>query len=90
MVEIELYPTLNHCIETTARKEYQRLVQEYLDGKGTPDFQERADLLRSFLESADFRKLRQQSEAELLQGKKVTFTLYRDGDETKCHMSVDY
>jgi hypothetical protein len=88
MVEIELHPTLDHCIETTARKEYQRLVQEYLDERGAPDFQERADLLRSFLESADFRKLRRESEAELLQGKKVTFTLYRDGNETKYRMAV--
>jgi len=89
-MEIELHPTLDHCIETAARKEHQRLVQGYLAGKGSPDFEQKIDLLRAFLESADFRKLRQESEAELLQGKKVTFTLCRDGDETKYHMSVDY
>ncbi|MBM3150184.1 MAG: hypothetical protein FJ008_03030 [Chloroflexi bacterium] len=88
MVQIQLIPTLDHCIETTARKEYQRLVQEYLAGKGTADFEEKAELLRTFLESADFRKLRRESEAELLQGKKVIFTLYREGNETKYNMTV--
>ena len=78
MVQIKLIPNLDHCIESTARKEYQRLIQEYLAGKGTPDFEQKADLLRTFLETADFRKLRKESEAELLQERKVTFILRMD------------
>ena len=71
MIKIELTPNLEHCIETTARKEHQRLMLEYLGGKGPADFEDRVELLRTFLETADFRKLRKESEAELLQEKKV-------------------
>ena len=89
MVQIELIPNMEHCIETTARKEYQRLMLEYLGGKGAPDFEDKIDLLRMFLETSDFRKLRKESEAELLQGKKVKFILQLDKADFSYHMVVD-
>jgi len=79
MVQIELIPDLSHCIETVARKEFENLARSYLQaGKGGAEFGEKLELLRSFLESADFRKLRQQSEEYLLKGQKIKFILYRE------------
>ena len=88
MVEIELVPDLSHCIETAARKEYQNLVRSYLQaGKGDSEFEEKAELLRSFLESADFRTLRKESEAYLLKGQNIKFILYRQEGETKYRLA---
>jgi len=42
MVQIELIPDLSHCIETTARREYQNLVRSYFQaGKVDAEFEER-------------------------------------------------
>ena len=90
MIKIELIPNLEHCVETTARKEYQRLMQEYLAGKGSDDSEEKVDLLRTFLETADFRKLRQESEAELLKGKAVKFILRLVEGETSYNMLIQH
>jgi len=79
MVQIELVPDLSHCIETVARKEYENLARSYLQaGKGDSELGERIELLRSFLELADFKKLRQQSEVYLLKGQKIKFILYQE------------
>ena len=90
MIEIELIPNLEHCVETIARKEYQRLMQEYLAGKGSDDFEEKVDMLRTFLETADFRKLRQESEAELLKGRAVKFALRLVEGETSYNMLIQH
>ena len=87
MVQIELIPDLSHCIETVARKEYENLASGYLEaGKGGSEFEEKIEMLRGFLESADFRKLRQQSEEYLLKGQKIKFILYRERGKAKHKM----
>jgi predicted ArsR family transcriptional regulator len=87
MDHIELVPDLSHCIETVARKEYENLARTYLQAdKGDSELEEKIELLRSFLESADFRKLRKQSEGYLLKGQKVKFILYRGCGEAKYKM----
>jgi hypothetical protein len=87
MGQIELVPDLSHCIETVARKEYENLARSYLQaGKGDSEFEEKVELLRSFLESADFRKLRKQSEGYLLKGQKIRFILYRERGKAKYKM----
>jgi hypothetical protein len=87
MVQIELVPDLSHCIETVARKEYENLARRYLQaGEGDSELGERIELLRSFLESADFRKLRKQSEGYLLKGQKVKFIVYREHGKAKYRM----
>jgi hypothetical protein len=88
-VQIELIPTLDHCIESTAKKEYHRLTLEYLGGKGPADFEDKVDLLRTFLETSDFRQLRKESEAELLKEKTVKFILRMDKGEFTYQMVVD-
>ena len=62
MHTLELYPTLEHCIETTARLEFTRLAADCLN-KGGVDTESEANIaiLRDFLETADFGALRQES-----------------------------
>jgi len=76
MDDIELVPSLSHCIETTAREEFWNLVNQYMEG-GQEDtkLEDRIELLKAFLESVDFKKLRSDSERHLVQGKKVRFAI---------------
>ena len=84
MVQIELAPDLSHCIETVAKREYQNLARSYFQaGEGDSEFKEKVEILRTFLESADFRKLRKESEEYLLKGQSIKFILYREEGETK-------
>ena len=86
---VELAPTLDHCIEATAREEYWSSVGRYLEGgHGDKTLEAKIELLRAFLESADFRKLRSQSERYLIQGTSVAFTIWCKGDELTCEMLV--
>jgi hypothetical protein len=73
---IELFPSLSHCIETTAREEFWNSVNQYMEG-GQEDkkLEGRIELLKDFLESMDFKKLRSQSEKHLIEGKKVKFVI---------------
>lgn len=75
MVEIELVPDLSHCIETVAKKEHKRVLNKLLSGTLDEGIKERAELLRKFLETADFSRLRQESEPYLIQGNKVKFMI---------------
>jgi hypothetical protein len=88
MYQIELVPDLSHCIETVARREYENLARSHLQaGKGDSEFGEKIELLRSFLESADFRELRKQSEGSLLKGQKIKFILYLKCGKAKYKMT---
>lgn len=85
-MEIELFPDLSHCIETVARKEYDDGARRLLAGASDTALEERLSLLRDFLETADFRELRRQSEGYLLQGRKVKFVLYREQGQLRYRM----
>jgi len=76
MMEIKLKPTLSHCIETVAKREYERVLSILLkrDQEDTR-LAEELELLRLFLESADFGRLRGLSEDLLIDGRNVEFTL---------------
>jgi hypothetical protein len=87
---IELIPTLSHCVETVAKREYWKNVDEYLrNKKSNRKLEERIELLRSFLESADFVTLRRRSEKHLVGGKWVKFTLSIEDGKQRCEMSVE-
>jgi hypothetical protein len=74
---IELIPSLSHCIETTARQEYWNSVNQYMEsGREDKKLEEKIEVLKAFLESVDFRKLRSQSEKHLMQGKQVKFVIH--------------
>jgi len=74
---IELEPNLSNCIETLAKREYEKALSTILRA-GTEDeeLSERLEVLRLFLESTDFGALRSRYEKYLEEGKKVKFRVY--------------
>lgn len=76
MMEIKLEPSLTHCIETTAKREYERVLGRLLKGKEEDSqLAEELELLRTFLESADFGELRSHCDDSLTAGKRVEVRL---------------
>ena len=56
MLKIELVPDLSNCIETVAKREYSEIVRQLLAiVEGNKELYERAELLRSFLETRTSR-----------------------------------
>jgi hypothetical protein len=89
MTTIELFPTLEHCIETTSKMEFNRLTGRYLDmGKENTEIETKLELLRDFLEIADFRSLRQESSFYLIVGEKVKFVITDKDDTLTYRMEV--
>jgi len=74
---VELFPSLSHCIETTAREEFWNSVNSYMgSGQKDDELEEKVELLKAFLESMDFKKLRSESEKHLIEGKMVKFLIH--------------
>ena len=86
---IELKLELDACIETKARREYNRILSELLEKGEEKEFAERLDILRLFLESADFNRLRSESEKHLVAGKTVMFILYLEKGKPRYEMKVN-
>jgi hypothetical protein len=85
MTEVELVPDLCNCIETVAKARYQEIVQGLMSSGEMGDTAKASmEVLRLFLVGADFRRLRAESEAYLLQGKRVTFVIRAQ------HRKVEY
>ncbi|MBN1190899.1 MAG: hypothetical protein JXA46_14180 [Dehalococcoidales bacterium] len=84
MLIIELVPDLDHCIETVAKKKHSELSSTLLE-KETCDaeIEAKLEILRIFLETVDFQKLRAEYEPYLVEGKKVRFIVYSAGNITK-------
>jgi hypothetical protein len=77
MQQIELIPDLSHCIETVARREYHKTVEKLLNTtEPGNELQEKAETLRLFLQTANFKRLRTESERYLASGRKVKFVVY--------------
>ena len=72
---IELLPDLEHCVQTRAKQEYATAMSQIMSGDSSPELEPRLELLKAFLEEADFGRLRRESEAHLTQGRKVKFVL---------------
>jgi len=75
MMEVKLEPNLSHCIETVAKRRYEKVLSLILGGKQEDSLMDELELLRLFLESADFRRLRSRCEESLLAGKRVEVIL---------------
>jgi hypothetical protein len=92
MLQREFVPDIDHCIETLTRREYSRIVGQLLSsGKGKRKFSEntqKAELPRNFLETADFKKLRAESERHLVEGRYVKFVVYAEGGVPKYEMRI--
>lgn len=85
---IELEPSLEACVETQARREYNRIAGELLRKGDEGNLAGKLEVLRLFLESADFKKLRSESEKHLAEGRKVRFEVYLDRGKPKYEMKV--
>lgn len=76
MVYVELEPELSACVETKAKRRYEQ-IQSGLLGRGEEgEAGERLEILRLFLETTDFSKLRNEYEKHLVKGRRVKFILY--------------
>ena len=75
LTRIELVPDLSHCVQTRAKQEYAATMSKIMSGDESPGLDDRLELLKAFLEKADFSRLRRESEEHLMQGRKVKFIL---------------
>ncbi len=88
VTRIELAPDLEHCVQTRARQEHAAAMSRILAGDESGDLQQRLELLKAFLEEADFNRLRRESEEHLLQGRRVKFVLSGPPGEWNVQMAV--
>ena len=83
ITQIELLPGLSHCVETCAKQKYAATMSRILSGDQSHGLEERLELLKTFLQKADFSRLRRESEEHLTQGRKVRFVLSRSAGHSK-------
>ena len=89
MKEIEFEPDLSHCIQTLAKVEYDRIMSQLIEiGDDDSELGERLEILKVFLESTDFSRLRSEYEPYLIEGKRVTFRLCQGKGETEYRMEI--
>jgi hypothetical protein len=75
-------------VETQAKRQYNQLVRQLLEKDADTELTEKAEILRLFLESADFNKLRAESEKHLVEGRKVRFIVHLDRGQPRYEMRV--
>jgi hypothetical protein len=89
MLKIELIPDFTHCIETVARREYADVSKQLLTpGRANKGLREKLEILRLFLETANFRKLRCECEEQMMEGRSVHFVIYLENSVPKYEMQV--
>jgi len=89
MLKVELVPDLTHCIETVAKKEHASLLKRLLTpGEVNKELEEKLEILRVFLERADFKRLRAESERQFVEGRRVKVTVYLDNGMPAHEMHV--
>jgi len=89
MRTIELFPDLSHCIETVARQEHEEAARKLLAAdRPDEELAWKAETLRLFLETADLRKLRAESEKQLLEGRRVRFRISAKDGAAKYEMDI--
>ena len=72
---MELEPELDACVQTQAKRQYEQLMSEILEKGEKGEAVAKFELLRLFLESTDFTRLRGEYEKHLTAGNKVKFTI---------------
>jgi hypothetical protein len=87
-VEIKLPVTLEHCVEAAVREAYHERLSVCLGGED-PVALAACDTLARFAETADFPALRRLSEPHLLDGKRVCFVIFKQGDEVVYRLETD-
>ena len=90
MMLIEFKPTLSQCIETLAKREYRESLQSYMAStENSKALAEKIELLRLFLETADFSKLRAESEKWLSEGRGTKFILSLENGKPKTKLILE-
>ena len=87
-MHIELEPELDACVETQAKRLYNQTLSKLLKVGKNKELEGKLELLKLFLESADFSKLRSESEPHLVEGKKVIFILHLKEGKPEYEMKV--
>lgn len=75
-------------METKAKRQYNQVLNELLKKGEQEELAEKLEMLRLFLESTDFSKLRSESEKHLVEGRKVKFILYLEEGKPKYEMKI--
>ena len=75
-------------METQAKRQYNQIAGELLTSDEEGKLGEKLETLRLFLGSADFNKLRSESEKYLLEGRKIKFVLYLEQGKPEYEMKV--
>jgi len=75
-------------VETQAKRQYKQILSELLKKGEEGELAEKLEILRLFLESADFNKLRSESEKHLTEGRRVKFILYLEKRQPKYEMRI--
>ena len=88
MAYIELEPELDACVETKAKRQYNQLLSELLKQGEEGELVEKLEMLKLFLESTDFNKLRGESEKHLLERRTVKFILYLEEGKPKYELKI--
>jgi len=87
-IYVEIEPELDACVETKAKRQYNQVVSELLDRGEGGELAQRLEILRLFLESADFNRLRSESEKHLVEGKRIKFTVYLEEGKPEHEMEI--
>jgi hypothetical protein len=88
--EVVLAPDPDHCIETVARNEYRRCLGEFFrPDRSNPELEARLETLQRFLEQADFRSLRRESEPLIAAGRPVRFLIGLSGERARWRIETE-
>ena len=78
------------CIKCLAEQELNSCLRVLLtDGKDNKEVQKRFEMLLSFLKSPESKKLRDESERFLADGRQVTLKMQFDDDKPSYELKVD-
>ncbi len=70
------------------KRQYNKILRELLKKGDDKELGEKLETLRLFLESADFNKLRSESEKHLVEGRKVKFILHLEEGKPEYEMKI--
>lgn len=85
-LRVILWADRDHCVETAAKREYERLALAFLRGEGQEEMGHRLDLVKEFLETADFRSLRAQTEPLIQRWGGVRAVIFRESGRVRCEI----
>ena len=77
------------CIKCLAEQELNSCLRELLRGEDCEEVKQRFEMLVTFLKSPESKRLRDEAEKSLAEGKKVSLRMSFTDDKPKYELSVD-